>query len=67
MAGSSMTITIDVTNTTWAELRRFIRLADELGVADDDDVQVTWHDDGYAAVHELRIEGEQIAEASHRE
>ena len=67
MAGNSMTITIDITNTTWAELRRFIRLADELGVADSDYVQVTWHDDGCAAVHELRIEGEQIAEASHRE
>ena len=66
MAGSSMNITIDITDTTWAELRHFVRLADELGVADDD-VQVTWHDDGYAAVHELRIEGEQIAEASHRE
>lgn len=67
MASSSMTITIDVTNTTWAELRRFIRLADELGVADSDYVQVTWHDDGCESVHELRIEGDQITEASHRE
>lgn len=67
MAGSSMNITIDITGTTWAELRRFVRLADELGVADDDDVQVTWHDVECEAVHELRIEGEQIAEASHRE
>ena len=66
MAGSSMNITIDITDTTWAELRHFVRLADELGVADGDDVQVTWHDK-CAAVHELRIEGKQIAEASHRE
>ena len=67
MAISSMNITIDITNTTWVELRRFVRLADELGVADGDYVQVTWHDDGCEAVRELRIEGEQIAEASHRE
>lgn len=67
MAISSMNITIDITNTTWAELRRFIRLADELGVADSDYVQVTWYDDGCEAVRELRIEGDQIAEASHRE
>ena len=60
-------ITIDITNTTWAELRRFIRLADELGVADSDYVQATWYDDGCEAVRELRIEGDQIAEASHRE
>ena len=66
MADSSMNITIDITDTTWAELRRFVRLADELGVADGDDVRVTWHD-ACAAVHELRIESEQIAEASHRE
>lgn len=67
MTGSSMNITIDITNTTWAELRRFIRLADELGVADSDYVQVTWHDVECEAVHELRIEGDQITEASHRE
>ena len=67
MAGSSMNITIDITDTTWAELRRFVRLADELGVADGDDVRVTWYDGEWSAVHELRIEGERIAEASHRE
>lgn len=67
MVGNSMNITIDITDTTWAELRRFVRLADELGVADGDDVRVTWQDDERAAVYELRIEGEQIAEASHRE
>lgn len=67
MVGNSMNITIDITDTTWAELRHFVRLADELGVADGDTVRVTWHDDEWAAVHELRIEGEQIAEASHRE
>ena len=66
MAGSSMNITIDITDTTWAELRRFVRLADEFGVADGDDVRVTWHDVECEAVNELRIEGEQIAEASHR-
>ena len=66
MAISSMNITIDITNTTWAELRRFIRLADELGVADGDDVRVE-RPDGYAAVCELRIESAQIDEASHRE
>ena len=67
MADASMNITIDITNTTWAELRRFVRLADELGVADGDYVQATWYDDGCEAVRELRIEGDQIAEASHRE
>ena len=66
MADSGMNITIDITDTTWAELRRFVRLADQLGVADGDDVWVTWHDQ-CAAVRELRIEGEQVAEASHRE
>ena len=66
MTISSANITIDITNTTWAELRRFVRLADELGVADGDDVRVE-RPDGYAAVHELRIESDQIDEASHRE
>ena len=54
-------ITLDITDTTWAALRRFVGLADVLGVSDDDDVQFTWHDDGYAVVHELRISGEQVA------
>ena len=39
---------------------------DEDLVADGDDVRVE-RPDGYAAVHELRIESWQIAEASHRE
>lgn len=66
MADNSMNITIDITDTTWAALRRFVGLADVLGVSDDDVVRATWHDE-CAAVHELRIEGDQIAEASHRD
>ena len=66
MTISSANITIDITDTTWAELRRFVRLADELGVADGDDVRVE-RPDGYAAVYELRIESGQIDEAGHRE
>ena len=60
MAASPLNITLDVTNTTWAELRRFVRLADELGVADGDYVQFTWHADGCEAVRELRIVGDQV-------
>lgn len=56
---NSATITIDITDTTWAELRRFVRLADELGVADGDGVRVE-RPDGYAAVYELRIESVQM-------
>lgn len=68
MTISSVNITIDITNTTWAELRRFVRLADELGVADDDGVRVLVSLDGpVVAVHELYIESEQIAEASRHE
>ena len=68
MTISSADITIDITDTTWAELRRFVRLADELGVADGDAVRVLVSLDGpVVAVHELCIESEQIAEASHRE
>ena len=60
MAGNSMNIIIVVTNTTWAELRRFVRLADALGVDGEDFVQVTWYDDGCEAVRELRIVGDQV-------
>ena len=60
MAASPLNITLDITSTKWADLRRFVRLADALGVHGEDFVQVTWYDDGCAAVHELRIVGEQV-------
>ena len=60
MADASLNITLDVTSTKWADLRRFVRLADALGVHGEDFVQVTWYDDGCAAVHELRIVGDQV-------
>ena len=60
MAISSMNITIDITSTKWADLRRFVRLADALGVDGEDFVQVTWYDDGCEAVRELRIVGDQV-------
>ena len=60
MDANPLNITIDITNTKWADLRRFVRLADALGVHGEDFVQVTWYDDGCAAVHELRIVGDQV-------
>ena len=60
MTDASLNITLDVTSTKWADLRRFVRLADALGVHGEDFVQVTWYDDGCAAVRELRIVGDQV-------
>ena len=60
MDANHLNITIDITNTKWADLRRFVRLADALGVHGEDFVQVTWYDDGCEAVRELRIVGDQV-------
>ena len=60
MDASPLNITLDVTSTKWADLRRFVRLADALGVHGEDFVQVTLCDDGCAGVHELRIVGDQV-------